>query len=217
MLHAGAYIVPSLPFYVVFFRQLTKWNLDGDEFVSVSRPNREMDYGEGNASPVHQRFLAAKTDDEILAWLNETGVLADDLGSISRDQFKRLQHVLGYVMRHGLTAGQGWLEEHWEDPMSRAFDAATDHGKAVLDWEWGTAEPRVVIVVRGSLAAMAVATRVEKLTGARFGLCRFRNCPRNKVFKLESEHKRKYCSLECARADGQRRRRAEAAKPKAMS
>jgi len=97
------------------------------------------------------------------------------------------------------------------------FDIACTHLNPVFDWRDASGDPYMQIDVGDTLHAIAATTLVDKISKVRFGHCAFENCPRDRVFKLDSEHMRLFCSHQCATSEGQRKRRAEKTRPNGKS
>jgi hypothetical protein len=201
-----------LPFEIgVFFRDKpTKWELVGDVFVGTEfGPPRP---GSPELSAARDRFLRAKTDRDFLDWLNSTGQLHPELMSISRTELRRLQHVVETRLTDDPRTWYDFFKDQplSEDPMFALFDKSGLVLKLLIDHSLDTGEPFGTIEAETTLEGMAASVVLERGSGGtKYARCAFENCQRMRVFKVGNQPNQLYCSHECARADGQRRRRAQ--------
>jgi hypothetical protein len=192
------------------FCQAASWELVGNQF----RGTEEEGFHKHilDALDVRERFLQAKTDAELLEWLNSTGILHEELMTISRDDLRKLQRVVvtrltdNPVFWYDLALEQPFSD----DPLFALFDKSAVHLDLLIERSH-EGEPFGVVDVSTTLQAIAVGVVLDRARGSnsKYALCTFERCPRTPIFKVKSGHGAKYCSPECAKADGERRRRAQ--------
>jgi hypothetical protein len=154
---------------------------------------------------VRKAFLAVKTDDEILAFLNETGRFerkADALGLWGFDDFREWQRVVKELLKP--------YPRNWLNALSRAVP---DQTKRILfpkdfsgQFQSMGYTSHVVITMKETLSALLATVFIDRLRGAKIKFCARPDC--KKEFQVKSNHRRDYCTQSCAHLQSLRRLRA---------
>ena len=194
------------------------------------------------------RFMALKTNQQALAFLNETGYFSLLTGGIPiegqgepepgfqaglvrlddvfewRDIFRELVRKRPTTWGFALTGSEEAAIEATADNTGfkivfggilDKFDflkalAIVRHTRFSIEFRWGGGRHEAIITAPDTLSAFVGVVCVKHLRGERYDFCARRDC--GKLFRWESDHKRKYCEAACAHLVAVRKNRKKVAR-----
>lgn len=162
-----------------------------------------------NARPIdpwflREEFLKAKTESDILEFLDEAGQWHHDWPSPgSIEDFAEWQQIIRKMLllrprQWGALGGRfdrEKLEEVVELPQ-------------LINFSWTDGGLCASVSVQGALEVLVLSVYIDHLRAVKFKICARPDC--EQVFPLESKHKRKYCNWDCAHVEAVRRARRNA-------
>ena len=144
---------------------------------------------------VRSDFLSLDFEDDkkILDYLNRTGAFGGPESSFHRLVFKVHAEEVRRVMTDKKGLQTDLLNVVGSGPagtLSAAFLLAQDR------------TPRLTLTARSSMEAVWLSVFIDKAIGTKFAYCARHDCPLHRAgrepFELKSQHRRLYCSYECA-------------------
>lgn len=142
---------------------------------------------------VRDRFLGLKrSEDDLLRFLNDAGSWDRSLGPFQPQNIWGWQDAINDLLLHPDRGWQDTISQHL-NPYAGSMDLG-----AYLDIAFEFSDKAVwfELMPFGCLGALVGTVLIDRLEGARFKVCRRPDCHR--TFRLQSKHKRMYCSYDCA-------------------
>jgi hypothetical protein len=158
--------------------------------------------GDLDAWAVRSDFLRVESEDDMLQFLNRTGVFDRDQEHWIVSDLFQFQQVIAYLLK---TPPARWKALKSIFKTQEIIEAVATYQTPRIGFVWTEASHAAVIRTNTTLGALLATLQVDHIRGAKFAFCARANCRRQ--FEIESEHPRKYCSAECAHIEAVRQYR----------
>jgi hypothetical protein len=213
--------VVSVPLGVRFSAQHCLWTTKGKRLYHVTQKAHDpipVGLGELDAWVVRDNFLSAKSDDEILQFLRNTGMFwrtAESPGRWDFGDMRCFQQVITYLLT---TEPLKWKPLKSVFTSTRVIPALNGYRSFAAGFDWTPEAHAATLIIDSTLGAMLASVLIDHLAGAKFSYCARLDC--RKIFRIESKHVRKFCDERCGRLQSlhtYRERKREKKRVKAQS
>ncbi len=143
------------------------------------------------------RLLTIATESDALDFLNATGFTyphTHDRGSRRRAAFDELQSLRELIKDAQVTPFIKWPTLKNRYPHYWIWPLLSDQLSMRLICN--ADPPHLAVTTSSALDAIGVLIKLDKLQGIEYKWCERSDCPNS--YRIETRHKRKYCSPECA-------------------
>lgn len=171
---------------------------------------------------VREHFMSLRTPQDCLAFLNQYGRFSplrnvDEQVGWTFDTLMKFQEVFGAFAK---LPPDRWNEYANSLLLPQKNEASIRAVLGALNWSRSSIEFRAnqtklptlrgakyagVIETNDVISSILTTLQIDHVRGAKFGACASKGCPR--FYEITSQHKRKYCSPECAHLETVRRLR----------
>jgi hypothetical protein len=204
-------VIQGIPFTVAFRTAPCKWILGPkvDNHQRVLQASTEGIISEETKDgwQVRDAFLNLKTEEECLAFLNQTGIFSQQVGKgrLRWSDFLNWQEVLREFLKLSPPKWAKWLGTvaFESDLISNLVRLHIDF---TVQFRWEGDRHFAMVLAQDTLTAILATIYIDHLRRAKFKFCARLDCRR--PFELTSKHKRIYCSQYCAHLESVRALRA---------
>jgi hypothetical protein len=142
---------------------------------------------------LRERFLRLKRSDaDLLRFLNDTGRWDKSLGPHRVQNIWSWQEAISDLLLHPSRDWQETISEHLNPHVGfMGLAAYLD-----LAFEFSAGSVWLDLMPCGCVGALLGTVLIDRSEGVRFKVCRRPDC--HVLYRIETQHKRKYCSYDCA-------------------
>jgi hypothetical protein len=148
---------------------------------------------------LRERFLNLKhSDDQLLRFLNDIGTWDNSLGPFRPENIWSWQNAIKHMLLQPNRKWQGIVAQYLNPYVG--FQGVA----AYLDCEFTLSDEAfwLQLIPLGCLGALIGTVLLDRSERARFRVCARDDC--RQLYRLQSRHKRKYCSYDCAHIESVR-------------
>lgn len=196
-----------VPLRVRFSTKYCTWGLKGKHLIH--KPRRAhgpipVDLGELDAWDVRTDFLRATSPEEMLKFLNSSGVFLRDSesGNWTLDDLFDFQRAIRYLSD---VKPAKWRPDAAVFKVGQVLGTIIKYQAFQIEFDWMGNTHSATIEVHNTLGAMLATVLIDHITDAEFGYCARPDC--RKQYRIGTKHDRKYCSSYCAHFESVRRHR----------
>jgi hypothetical protein len=188
----------SVPLAIRFIPETCVWGTRAGRLVHLPSTTIQVALGVLDAWRVRVDFLRVRSPDEMLTFLQGTGVFSQETesGYWVLDDLYRFQTVIGR-----LTDNEPVEWTHRMFPNQKILRACIRHRHFSVGFSWTSKSHFAELVARSTLEAILASIHVDHLRKAKFWYCERDVC--GKQFELTG-HRKRYCSDLCAHAEAQK-------------